>query len=509
MPQRVLALELDAHELKAAVVETTFRDYRVIGFYREAVVADDGSLSEQVRRFLDAHQIEANTVLSSLPGDLVTFRTFFLPFRDRKRLDQTVPFELETQVPFGLDEIIVDYHVLRRDRTGCNLLAALVRRRDLEEHLALLKGAGLDPKLVDLAPLAMLNVLNLLGNELPETFVYISGTPRRTVVALYRNRQLVGLRTLLPTLPAGAAPALAAGNGHPEEPPELAAALFGEIRWTLMALNGGAVLEDGLPCVIAGDGVQFDQIGQELAATMGLHVRRLDERALRNVPPALHAELPRFVSPLGLALREVAPNGALGLNFRQGEFAYHRGADELRRALWRTGALAALVVALMVTNTYMGYQQLSRRLELLQGQIRNVFSQTLPDVRRISDDPLSQLQGEIDAVQKRLQLLSGVVPPAGATAVDVARTISTAIPDSLKIDIDDYIMDTEGVRIKAKTDSFETADAVKQSLLNTHYFADVQVKDVKAGHDGKVDFRLALSLSKEGGAAAAAAAPRP
>jgi general secretion pathway protein L len=504
MPQRVLALELDAHELKAAVVETTFRDYRVVGFYREAVTADDGSLSDQVRRFLHSHDLEANTVLSSLPGDLVTLRTFFLPFRDRKRLDQTVPFELETQVPFGLDEVVVDYHILHRDRSGCTLLAALVRRTDLEAHLALLRDAGLDPKVVDLGPLVTLNVLSLLGNDLPETFAYIGGNLRRTVVALYRNRQLVGLRTLVPTVPVTAVETetTISGNGHQTELSRRVAALIGEIRWTLLALNG-APLDAGLPCLVAGDGGAFDQIDEEVAATLDLSVRRLDQSTLRNVPAALRAELSSFVSPLGLALREVAPNDALGVNFRQGEFAYHRGADELRRASWRTGALALVVVALMITDTYMGYQQLVRRLDLVNAQIRNVFSQTLPDARRITDDPLSQLQGEIDAVQKRAQLLAGVVPPAGATAIDVARTISTAIPGSLKIDIDEYVMDTEGVRIKAKTDSFETADAVKQGLLNTHYFADVQVKDVKTAPDGKgVDFRIVLSLSKEGGATA-------
>ena len=162
MPQRILALELDAHELKAAVIETKFRDYRIVGFYREPVVAADGNVADQVRGFLDRHQVHATTVLSSLPGDLVSLRTFFLPFRDRKRLDQTVPFEIEAQVPFGLDDVIVDYHVLHRDRAGCNVLAALVQRRDLEAHLALLAAAGLDAKVVDLAPLATLNVLALL-----------------------------------------------------------------------------------------------------------------------------------------------------------------------------------------------------------------------------------------------------------------------------------------------------------------------------------------------------------
>src|SRR5262249_18518016 len=194
MPQRILALELDAHELKAAVLETTFRDYRVAGFYREPIAADEQSLADKIRRFLKAHGVDATTVLTSLPGELVTLRTFFLPFRDRKRLDQTVPFELETQVPFGLDEVVVDYHILHRDRAGCQVLAALVQRRDLEAHLKLLADAGLDPKVVDIAPLATLNVLRLVGG-LPETFAYVGGDARRLTVALYRNHQLVGVRT--------------------------------------------------------------------------------------------------------------------------------------------------------------------------------------------------------------------------------------------------------------------------------------------------------------------------
>jgi len=503
MPQRILALEVDAHELKAAVLDTTFRDYRVVGFYREPVAAADGSLADHVRGFLQRHDIKANTVLSSLPGDLVTWRTFFLPFRDRKRLEQTIPFELETQVPFGLDEIIVDYHVLHRDRTGSTVLAAMVQRRDLQEHLEQLRAAGLDPKVVDLAPLATLNVLTLLGNQLPDTFVYVAGTLRRSVVALFRNRQLVGLRTIVG---AAAEPeevaVVAAGNGQPAGSAERLTALTAEIRWTLLAING-APLDDGIPCILAGDGVELDQLGDRLAAAMAFAVRRLNDSPLRNVPAALREDVAGFAAPLGLALREVTPNEALGLNFRRGEFAYHRGQDEIRRALTRTGLVAALVVALVVANTYMGYQQLASRLALLQGQIRNVFMQTLPDVHRIVDEK-SQLQTEIDAAQKRLQILGGIAPVGGVTAIDVMRTIATAIPESVRIDTDEYVMEPESVRVKAKTDTFEAVETIKQNLASTHYFADVQVKDVKTAPDGKADFRLVLSFSKEGGGPAAA-----
>src|SRR5262249_54442988 len=160
-------------------------------------------------------------------------------------------------------------------------------------------------------------------------------------------------------------------------------------------------------------------------------------------------------------------NEALGLNFRQGEFAYHRGQDELRRALWRTGAIAALVVALVIVNTFMSYQQLANRLTLVQGQIRSVFSQTLPDVHRIADER-TQLQAEIESAQKRLHALSQVAPVGGLTAIDVMRTISAAVPESVVVDIDEYIMDPESVRIKARANTFDAPESIKQQLLNTH-----------------------------------------
>src|SRR5436190_5166572 len=115
MPQRILSLEIGEAELKAAVVQTSFRDYKVAGFFREPL---NGDASEQVKQFVAAHTEPGDTILSALSGDKVTWRTMFLPFRDQKKLSQTIPFELENSVPFGLDEVVVDYQVLQRDSSG-------------------------------------------------------------------------------------------------------------------------------------------------------------------------------------------------------------------------------------------------------------------------------------------------------------------------------------------------------------------------------------------------------
>lgn len=490
MPQRILALDINDAEAKAAVIETTFRDYRIAGLYREPLNATDGSIDEQVRRFIEKHGGNADTILSSLPGHQVTWRTLFLPFRDTKRLTQTVPFELESNVPFGLDEVVVDFHILHRDRAGTTVLAAMVPKEGLERHLEMLKQAGADPKIVDVGPLATLNTLSLVP-DLPPTFAYVDVGAGSTTVALYREGTLVGLRTLLHE----AAAVSTNGAGGAKEGEQSLATLVAELRWSLLALNG-APLDDNMPCYVAGEAAAVDALQRELEESLQVRVRRLDQMRLRNVDSTAGNRAPGFASTIGLALREVTPASAIGVNFRRGEFTFHRSQQELQRALRGVAALGALVVALTVGDLYMEYRQLATRATQLDQQVQMVFRDTLPDVR--ATNPVVQLQDEVDVLSERVALLNDIVPVSTSTSVDILRAVSSAIPGKIRIDSEEYSMDPDQVRLRGNTESYESVDAIKKGLLNTGFFSDVVVKEAKVAKGGEgVNFRMNLEISKD------------
>jgi len=493
MPQRIIALEIDDAELKVAVLETTFRDYRVAALHRAVFASADGSFEEQLRRFVEQHEISGDAVLSALPGDSVTWRKLFLPFRDRKRVVQTVPFELENHVPFDLDDVVVDFQILHRDRAGTTVLAALVRREDLERHLSLMRAAGLDPKVVDLGPLATLNALRLLG-DLPSSFAFLNFGSRTVTAALFRDGELAGLRTLTPPGGDHAEDGEARngdGNGRSAAP----AALAGEIRWTLMAMNGGP-LDDGLPCFVAGEHADVEVVRPDLERCLGVGIRSLDELQMRDAHFQSDKRLSEFTTSVGLALREVSANAGMGLNFRRGEYAYQRGQEQLHRTLRGVAALAALVVALTVTDLYIGYRNQAAQVVELKQQILSVAQATLPDLRD-ARRPMVELQEEMDARQHELDILNEIVPVSSSTSIDIFRAVSAAIPNSIRLDADDYMMDADAIRMRGNTDSFESVEAIKQHVLGTGFFSEVQVRDARAARDGGVDFRLIMRLAKD------------
>jgi general secretion pathway protein L len=497
MPQRIFSLEIGDTELKAAVLQTSFRDYKIAAFHRASIT--NGGSPEQLKDFLAQHAEAGDTVLSALPGDRVTWRTFFLPFRDTKRLAQTVPFELESSVPFGLDEVIVDYQILHRDRAGTTVLAALVQKEDLERHLELLRESGVDPKVVDVGPLAALNTLNLVP-DLPRTFLFVDFTPCATTAALYRERELAGLRTL--THAVNGATATANGNGAAIDLRGGAGdgldveGLVNDLRWTFLAMNG-APLDDDMVCYAAGDAAIVNAVERPLAAALGADVRRLDRMTLRNVGADVVKQAPAFSSSLGLALREVSPSNTVGVNFRRGEFTFHRAQQELRKAVRNVAILGVVVVVLTLVDMGVKRYQLARQASAVEEQIQRVFAATLPEMGRVAN-PKGALHEETEALRQRVDLLNDIVPVSSSTSLDILRAAAAAVPNKIRIDCEEYTMDPDAVRVRCNTDTFEAVDTIKEELLKTGYFSDVEVKDAKQSTKGTgVDFRMALKLNKD------------
>src|SRR5262249_35651380 len=141
-------------------------------------------------------------------------RFLALPFRDRRRLERTVPLELLGQLPCELDGGTVAFEMLGPGAGGTQVLAALVRGDELEARASMLARAGLAPATIDLAPVAG---WDLLPSEDDLTLLVADG--RQSSISVRRSGQVTGLRAL----------------GAPAAEPT---ALSAEVRWSLAGLGG-------------------------------------------------------------------------------------------------------------------------------------------------------------------------------------------------------------------------------------------------------------------------------
>lgn len=454
----MLTLGIDAGRdvLAIALLETGGRTPRLVGSWDEPRDAAR-PLEEQLRELIERRAPQHDAAATALPGTAVSHRILRLPFSDAARLSATVPFELEDLVPFDVEGAVVAFSVLERDASGATVLAAITQRASVERHLETMAAAGVDPAVVDLGTLAVANLLRSRSDDL------LLVEPREDGgLAVLRGGKLAALRVF---------------DAQPG-PDGLQ-----ELRWAALAL-----LEDerGVPPVAV---VGAADQGRDVAAALGATPLALSS----ELAPWCAGAPARHLRAIGLAARAggIAP---LGLDFRTGEFAYHAPSEEAQRQLRIAGWLAAAVVVLALASFVAAVT--ARRAELAQhrAEVARAVADVLPGAAPGTER--TRLQGAIDTLQARREVLGGAAADRPKT-LDLLRAVSEAVPEQVPVTIDDFAIDDDGFRLHARTDSYESVDVVKRALQSVPGLYNPEVKDVKAGVDGRIEFRIALRFAPE------------
>jgi len=455
----MLALGIDASRdsIVVALVDTTGRAPRLVGSWQEA--REPGrERGEQLRALIERRcPTRPDAVATALSGTTISHRILRLPFADAARLAATVPFELESLVPFDIESGLISFTVLEREGDGATVLAAIAQRAEVTRHLDEMHEAGIDPAVVDIGALA------LAGLFKPRDGNALVVEPRADGgVSVVRGGRLAAFRIV---------------------DASAAADRVQEVRFAAQALLDGAAAPPVLVVAAADDPLRA------LGGTLGG-----ETLPLASELPGWCASAPAaHLRAVALAARAagIAP---LGLNFRTGDLSYHAPSEEAWRQMRIAGILAAVVVVLGMVS--FGAALAERRAELagLRAEVARAVGDVLPGAAPGTER--TRLQGAIDTLEGRRKVLGGAASGRPRT-LELLRTITEAVPAQTPVTIDDFAIDDDGVRLHARTDSYESVDVIKRALQSVPGLFNPEVKDVKAGVDGRIEFRMALHFAPE------------
>ena len=162
---RVLGLDLGSHTLKGVIVETTYRGATVKSYFT-APVPPDGERIDRLKaalpKLVEQGAALVDSIVISLPGTTLATHPIALPFSDPKKIESTLAFEVESQLPYDLSDAIFDHQVGVSDEKGAQLLVGVARKTELKPTLDLLRDAKLDPRIVTHAGLVYQSLLSTI-----------------------------------------------------------------------------------------------------------------------------------------------------------------------------------------------------------------------------------------------------------------------------------------------------------------------------------------------------------
>jgi len=527
MPQKIIGLDIGSHSIKAVQLRRTFRGFELIGFQEKEIQRDgeivpsDAVVQALVELFGEG-RIAGDLVVTSIPGHQVSARMIKLPFADRKKMDKVIPFEVEGYTPFNIEEMVVSYHIVKVEEGGAQVLALLVKKDVLRDHLEILERAKISPKIVDLDALSLYTISSLILQGIKGPFSLADIGASKTSICIVDG----GHVSMIRSLPIGGE--AITGAIQREFDLSLEEAEQGKMRH-------GIILEAGLEseeenryskCIESAISPLVREMKQTFHSYEADRHQRVERiflcggtSALRNLIPYLSRELEVETEPLdvlgapfnkltmgsapadriphglGLSLRGVGNESFSQVNFRRDEFAFRSEVKEIKGKILYAGIWMLALLLLVSFDFYLKLDMKQRHHEDLNGEIRRVFASTLPEIKNIVNE-VQQMRAKIEEL-KREPLLSSEVGLEGMSVLDLMREITLRMPEGVRVDMRDLDINKGRVAITGETDSFKSVDKIKAGLQKFTGFKRVALTHAKVGTKGdKVEFKFSISTGE-------------
>jgi general secretion pathway protein L len=501
MGRRILGLDIGARTVRAVLLDSTYRAWTVAGHAAQPVAepapaadptagvtaAEPTSLRDRqaaaVRELVAEHGWTFEDAIVALPGASASAHVLTLPFSDPKRIEQTVGYEVEAQIPFDLDAVAWDWQLLGVREGRAELLASVVRRDELAALLAALATAGVDPRVVVPAAPAYSSLhgsASLAGDEGAAepgiVDVVLDVGPDRTSFSAISGGALEWARTI----PLASAD-LARGP----------APLVRELRATMRSWRARFPEQRTLRGVrLAGDAPALPGLAEVVSAELGAPAEplALTGQAAAAIP---EADAPQYALALALALRGHQNRRGERLNLRRGDLAFTRDFQHVRGKVVRLGAWAALIVVLALVSAGVKAYALSQRERLLD--------------RALCDSTEKLLGKCYDDFTVAESVLRGRGTPAAAiprlSAVDILDELARNAPADVKYRFDRIEITRDKLHLQGTTEAAENVDRIVSGLRNGRCFGDAHSGGVRRrGTETRFEFTIDSNLTCEGAA---------
>jgi type IV pilus assembly protein PilM len=127
------------------------------------VIQDEGPVVDAIKALVQRTGVQSRAVVTAVPGPAVIVKKVVLPAQTGNAIDSAVLAEAQQLIPDSLDNVHLDYQVVdwMEDGNKMEVLVVAVKRDIINSYTAAIRGAGLDPAVVDVDYFALENMFEM------------------------------------------------------------------------------------------------------------------------------------------------------------------------------------------------------------------------------------------------------------------------------------------------------------------------------------------------------------
>jgi type IV pilus assembly protein PilM len=498
--QTVTGLDVGSYSAKFTELRAGLRGVEFVRF--EELILPEGGASEEleatIQLFAQQRSLNVDFLVTALDTRNVTQRHFRLPFTGDKRVGPALAFEIDEELPLGLDALVLTHDGVEARAGQTDALVLVATREEMTRYLASMARMELDPQIVDAEGAALANLSRYFGlDDVPRALLDVGH--QKSNLCLLVGGHAIALRRI----PIGGhhlTQALARDRGcsfaQAQELKHSAGvfergstkplgsgvrdALDRLARETLRSIQ--SIVSDPTDVVapaqlvLVGGSARLAGLAEYLAERTALECRGLE--LPRNAEGGERLEdvaLPVYAQSIALALRGSRTERVTRTDFRRGPFAHGPGLARMRGQLQLTIALLATFLVLWAGASAVKTWMLERDVRLRQEAIVSIHAQLFPG-GETPRDPLAALEARARETRELAGHLG--ITGAGSSALTVLREISARAPAELDVSLEDLRIGGRTITARGRITDLASLERYKASLAEFEGFERVELGNV-------------------------------
>lgn len=418
----------------------------------------------------------------SFPSGDVSYRNLTVPFRNKKKIKQILPFELEPLIPGSVDELALDFMTLDpgfqepgQEDQETRLVAAAVNRALLSSFEACLKRGGVNPETIVPGGSLMTGYLCRMIDECANYLVLDMDRDNSTLF-LIRNSQIASVRSFRTGQDRGRQAGLNVIRTTLAYSEQYDEAYAPEVLF----VTGPSLKKPGTLDILA----KVTGLPVEPVRFLEASGIELDERVRDDWDGDLFSG--------ALALCYGGLYGVRGLTLTQRFVAVGKYLAEYRQRLSRTGILAAMVFVAFLFHTALDSYGMNRRIKDYDRQMLSIYKEIFPSVGKVVD-PYNELKAKLSSEQKKKDFSQSNA--GNIRVIDLLNDISTRLDPALTVELDRFVLGAEDLKLSGSADTYATVDTVKTKLETIPYVKAVVITSTSGEQNDKaVRFKLTIEF---------------
>ena len=201
--QNYIGLEITKSMLLGAKINVSGNKATLYNFYQEPIIKNnheenDENIITSIKNLIK--KTGTSSIKLTIPNDILIFRELTLPFLDKEKINQILPYKLETEIPFQINSIAFDFISTKSnfEKKETTILVGIVQKKNLDYYLNILREAHakVSNVTIDLFSIYGLYLIHPDYKTLTEAIALVDIGFHTSTISYIKDQQLLSNRSI-------------------------------------------------------------------------------------------------------------------------------------------------------------------------------------------------------------------------------------------------------------------------------------------------------------------------